>query len=378
MKKVLLLLIAAYILIFSASPAVCGSLNNAGWTVCVSLVAQKTYIYKNDELERILPCSTGVPGTADATPEGTFILNETGKDRGSQFYSPRYGDTAVFWVGFIGGTYVFRSVALGADGKALNSALSKLGQPVTHGSVCFSEDDAHWFYRNVLDRSRVQICGEWDAGSTGVTCSIRTKDDVSAFLASDMDGYRQKHLLSCEIALTRLSLALIGIRNLSENAILDIIPKDGTDPEHFFVCDDIDAGRRNRDGSIHWNNYGTHPPVVVNIINSFMRLYHANSSWSVQEMHADDVQLREMIRNDPSFRGAILWLVGHPERWGTNPPVNERGMVLGEHVRFLEPVLGSGGCFRIRDPETGRLIESEHTGAGRNLFSYRIAALFQS
>ncbi len=86
--------------------------------------------------------------------------------------------------------------------------------------------------------------------------------------------------------------------------------------------------------------------------------------------------LRLLISEDTHFLGAILWLVGHPDRWGERPPVNERGMVLGEHVRFLEPRLAPNGNFRIWDPETGKLIVSSSSGSSRDLFQYRVVALY--
>jgi hypothetical protein len=348
------------------------------WSVCVSTAAQRAYVYKENELERILICSTGARGTGDATPEGEYVLNENGSARGVRFYSSRYGEKARYWVGFVEGTYVFRSIAVDSDGNAIPAEQEKLGRPFSHGSICLSVQNARWFYTNIPDGTRICICREWHPEQTGVNEGVQTKDDVSLFLASHMKAYRQKYTLSCEAAMTRLSLALMGVQNLSEDAILDVMPQNGSDPERYFVCDDITAGRKNRDGTIHWNNYGTHPPVVVTALESFMHTYHTDGSWSARELRADDKQLRLLIHDDSSFRGAILWLVGHPDRWGAHPAVNGRGMVLGEHVRFLEPVLDPDGRFRIRDPETGVLIESEDTGAGRELFSYRIVALFRS
>lgn len=121
-------------------------------------------------------------------------------------------------------------------------------------------------------------------------------------------------------------------------SILANIPK-GTDPETSFVCDNIDKGRRTADGTILWNNYGTHPPVVAKGLRSYMEKYHLSDNYMVKEMKLSDVELKNLITTDDRFLGAIVWLVGHPDRWGDHPPVNERGMVLGEHVRFVNPEL---------------------------------------
>jgi hypothetical protein len=204
--------------------------------------------------------------------------------------------------------------------------------------------------------------------------SAMTKAAVPAWLATRFSTYKQKYALSCEIALTRLSLALLGIE-ASENEILSTIPRSSRDPEKSFVCDDINGGRR-LNGKILWDNYGTHPPVVVAEIERRLAAAGLSSKYEAVELSANDASLRSLASKDPRFLGAILWLVGHPERWGDKPPVNERGMVLGEHVRFLEPRLSPAGDFRIWDPESGKLIVSHSSGAGRELFNYRIVALY--
>lgn len=198
---------------------------------------------------------------------------------------------------------------------------------------------------------------------------------VPAWLAAHFPEYRQKYPLSCEIALTRVSLALFGIE-ASEDELLATIPRSGKDPERAFVCDDINGGRR-LNGVILWDNYGTHPPVVVAEIERRLAAAGQAGRYEAREMRADDAELRALVEGNPKFLGAVLWLVGHPERWGERPPVNDRGMVLGEHVRFLEPRLSANGSFRIWDPENGKLIVSRDSGAARELFSYRIVALFR-
>ena len=349
----------------------------SGWTVCVSIADQRTFIYEDSVLKRILICSTGIPNTDNATPIGDYVLNESGAKRGKWFFSEGCGEGAKYWVGFIGGTYLFHSLPMDRDGNIIPAEAEKLGQPASHGCIRLSVDNARWFYETVPDGALVHICESWSPGRADANAAVRTKDDVSAFLSAHMNEFKQKYMLSCEIALIRLSLALMGVQNLSEDAILDSIPQNGDDPERFFVCDNISAGRKKADGSIHWNNYGTHPPVVTSTLSLFMQDYDVSPSWSVRELHADDTQLASIIRNDSSFRGAIVWLVGHPERWGTKPEVNERGMVAGEHVRFVEPVMTADDRFRICDPESGARIESETAGVGRELFSYRIVGLFR-
>jgi hypothetical protein len=217
---------------------------------------------------------------------------------------------------------------------------------------------------------RVRAEQKMDSG-----CS--TQKEVVLWLSAHAKEYRQKYLLSCEIALTRLTLGVMGIRDVTEDQILARIPRDSDDPERAFVCDDLNAGRRNGKGKILWNNYGTHPPVVVAMIQSWQKERKLSEKYTVRELRADDKKLRTLIRNDPSFLGAIVWVVGHPKRWGEHPPVNSRGMVLGEHVRFVEPFLADDAKFKIVDPETGLMFLSENAGSGRELFSYRVVGIFR-
>jgi hypothetical protein len=202
------------------------------------------------------------------------------------------------------------------------------------------------------------------------------KAEATAWVESKGAAYKQEHSLSCEIAAIRLCLGLMGARPPSEETILSTIPRAGDDPEKAFVCDDIDGGRRNKDRSIHWNNYGAHPPVVVAELERRLSAAGLSGRYEIREMKADDAHLRALAEKDPRFLGAVVWVVGHPERWGRHPKVNERGMVLGEHVRFALPALAPDGLFRIWDPETGKVGTCGEAGAGRDRFSYRVLALF--
>ena len=120
------------------------------------------------------------------------------------------------------------------------------------------------------------------------------------------------------------SLAIAGISDVTEDGILATIPK-GSDPETAFVCDNINAGRKNKDGSIHWNNYGTHAPVVSNAINEYLKKGGKADAWVAKELVADDARLKKLIADDPDFRGAIVWVVGHPETMGDRIPRSMSG-----------------------------------------------------
>ena len=350
-------------------------------TVIVSVGAQRTYVYQKNQLIRTMICSTGLLDGDSDTPYGDYVINSSGTKRGEWFYSKTYSEGAEYWVGFIGGVYLFHSAAMDSGRNVIRAEEAKLGKPASHGCIRLSVEDAHWFYKTVPDGSDVHIVKTFTAAQNLADCGTYKgipvpKADFFVWLSANGSTYKQKYLLSCEIALIRTTAALSGITGISEDEILSDIPRNGTDPEKYFVCDNINSGRKNKDGSIHWNNYGTHPPVVVNELEKLLARYGKSNEISVTEEKLTDSQLSALTA-DPSFRGAVVWVVGHPERWGTHPEVNERGMVLGEHVRFVLPTKDAKGNFLVYDPENGKISPAASAGASRDLFKYRTVCIRQ-
>jgi len=346
------------------------------YSVLVSLQDQRTIVFQKGLPVRTMVCSTGIPDTDNATPTGDFVINATGQKRGTWFYSNQYQEGAKYWVGFVGGTYLFHSVPMDKKGKIIATEAAKLGTPASHGCVRLSVDDAFWFYSTIPSGTPLRILAGGLPQLLPQVEATPSRDQIPAWLDAHGAAYRQKYTLSCEIALTRLSLALMGFTGISEDQILAKVPRGGDNPETSFVCDDINGGRKNPDGSIHWNNYGTHPPVVVGELERWLATAGLGDRFSVQEAKADDSSLRKQITDNSRFLGAVVWVIGHPTRWQNQPTVNERGMVLGEHVRFVQPSLSSQGQFRIYDPESGKSFLSPDAGAGRDLFGYRVVELF--
>jgi lipoprotein-anchoring transpeptidase ErfK/SrfK len=130
---------------------------SSAWKVIVSIADQKTYIYKDSNLVRTAVCSTGIEDGDNDTPLGDYILNESGTKRGKFFYSKKVGEGARYWVGFIGGVYLFHSVPVTEDNKIIATEAAKLGTPASHGCVRLSMDDAKWFYETVPDGAKVHI-----------------------------------------------------------------------------------------------------------------------------------------------------------------------------------------------------------------------------
>lgn len=362
---------------FAVFAACCaGALFAAQTSVIVSVNDQKTYIYEQGTLVRTMVCSTGVLDGDNDTPLGDYIINRSGSKRGEWFFSQTFQEGAKYWVGFIGGVYLFHSVPMDAKRNIIPHEAARLGVPASHGCIRLTVDDAKWFYESVANGSEVHIVKDFKAEKELARCvgykgRPIPQEDMFVWLSANGKDYKQKYLLSCEIALIRTVAALSGITGVSEDDILKQIPRGGSDPERYFVCADINGGRRGKDGSILWNNYGAHAGVVLNELKALSQTFAPDSSVSFTEEKLEDAELRRLIVGNRAFRGAIVWVVGHPERWGKNPPVNERGMVLGEHVRFVLPALASDGSFLIYDPESGAVKKSASAGEARSLFANR-------
>ena len=131
--------------------------NGKDWAVTVSIADQKTYIYQNNKLVRTMICSTGIEDGDNDTPLGDYILNENGQKRGTFFYSKKVGEGGKYWVGFIGGVYLFHSVPVTENGDIIPQEAAKLGQEASHGCIRLSMDDAKWFYLTVPDGASVHI-----------------------------------------------------------------------------------------------------------------------------------------------------------------------------------------------------------------------------
>ncbi|KKM11979.1 hypothetical protein SY88_05955 [Clostridiales bacterium PH28_bin88] len=94
--------------------------------------------------------SGGKPG--QDTPYGMYRT----KDRGSSFWSERFGEGATYWVR-LHGQYLVHSVPKDANWQTKEEEHAKLGLPASHGCVRLSDADARWFYQNVPPGATVII-----------------------------------------------------------------------------------------------------------------------------------------------------------------------------------------------------------------------------
>jgi lipoprotein-anchoring transpeptidase ErfK/SrfK len=121
-----------------------------GYCVLVDISDQKVYVYNNDALIRSMTCSSGAGAS---TPLGTYKIGS----RGTWFYSSKYKQGGKYWVGFIGGKFLFHSVPFDKNKNMIRSEAEKLGTPASHGCIRLSIDDSHWFYDTVPRGARVII-----------------------------------------------------------------------------------------------------------------------------------------------------------------------------------------------------------------------------
>ncbi len=349
-------------------------LRETEYVVTVDLSEQVVSVYLEGSLVKNMICSSGIPTADNATPKGRFIIDESGKKRGEWFFSRTFKEGAEYWVGFIGGIYLFHSVPMNEEREVIPAQAELLGQPASHGCIRLSVEDAKWFYETIPSGTVLHIFGITPGEEGLPEPPIQKKDEATLWLTHNHQSYYQKHLLSCEAALIRLFLAMAGIDE-EEEKILKQMPQ-GNDPEQSFVCLNIDHGRRGEGGEIIWDNYGTHPPVVKESIEYWLEQNKKDSLYDIREERLSDGELKELCIHDDSFLGAIIWVIGHPTRWGEPARVNERGMVLGEHVRFLNPELDSSGDFLVWDPEVSTDQPHHYTSfPTRSAFDFRVLTI---
>lgn len=126
-------------------------------SVKVDISEQKVYVYNKSEMIKTMICSTGIENQDSKTPRGNFIINESGVKKGEWFYSNKYKEGAKYWVGFIGGTYLFHSVPMDINKTIIEEEASKLGTPASHGCIRLNLDDAYWFYKNIKSGTKLVI-----------------------------------------------------------------------------------------------------------------------------------------------------------------------------------------------------------------------------
>lgn len=124
--------------------------NAANLNIVVSLAEQRTYIRDGDRVLYTMLSSTGMD---DSTPHGDYTIGMRGHD----FYNPRERMGANWWIGFIGGEYLFHSVPTDVNGAYIESEAVKLGQPASHGCVRLTVADAKWFHDMIPSGTPVHI-----------------------------------------------------------------------------------------------------------------------------------------------------------------------------------------------------------------------------
>lgn len=162
-----------FLLLLTASCFIYAEENNAtdnNTTVIVSIESQRTYVYMNNKLEKTFVCSTGLLDNDNNTPLGDYIINESGVKRGEWFFSKTYSEGAKYWVGFIGGVYLFHSVPMDENQNIIEEEAAKLGQTASHGCIRLSVDDAYWFYKNVPDGANLHIVNYFECKQNLLDC----------------------------------------------------------------------------------------------------------------------------------------------------------------------------------------------------------------
>jgi hypothetical protein len=201
--------------------------------------------------------------------------------------------------------------------------------------------------------------------------TIPGKDEAALWVESHFTEYYQKYKLSCEAAMIRLTCGLLGIRNLSEDDILARMPKHQTNPELGMVMEDINGHIYSDDGSINWKNYGAHLPPVMKTLQSIIDEQKIGLFVAFEDRSINDEDLIRTLKDRSDCIGAIIWAAAYID--GKKPARNKNGLVEGEHVQFVSPVLDQAGRMLVYDvwPWKNQPFHLIHP-FNRDLFNYDV------
>ena len=113
-----------------------------GYSVLVNLKEQKVNVFKDGDIVKTMPCSTGLDDSP--TPAGEYKTS----GKGSSFFSTKYQEGGFYWIRFMG-DYLFHSVPFDKNEEIIPTEASKLGEKASHGCVRLSLADAKWLYDTI-------------------------------------------------------------------------------------------------------------------------------------------------------------------------------------------------------------------------------------
>jgi hypothetical protein len=180
-----------------------------------------------------------------------------------------------------------------------------------------------------------------------VTPPLINKADVAVWVDTNYTGYYQQYNLSCEPAMVRMICGIWGIQEISEDEIMELMPKHPVNPELGFVMEDVRGDIVDTDGSPYWANYGAHAPVVLETLKTILDKNGLSNVYRVEMVSLIDKELIRFLKDEEDCLGAIIWVAAYIN--DKKPPVNDIGQVLGEHVQFVSPQLDSKGRMLVYD-----------------------------
>ena len=123
--------------------------------ILVDTKNQRVCLLDGDKKITSFIVSTGILDGDSNTPLGDYVIEN---ERGDNFYTPRFGEGANYWVSFKDhGVYLFHSVPTDKDGNYIESEAEKLGKPASHGCIRMSVADSKWFYENIPTGTPVKV-----------------------------------------------------------------------------------------------------------------------------------------------------------------------------------------------------------------------------
>ncbi|MBN1409363.1 MAG: hypothetical protein JW969_00865 [Spirochaetales bacterium] len=183
--------------------------------------------------------------------------------------------------------------------------------------------------------------------STTLSSEPITREKAAQWIDANYQRFFQKYYLSCEAAISRMVLNMIGIRDLDEDAILESLPRHPTNPDLGLVMKDVSGDIYNKDGTINWGNYGAHADVLHNWFSMITKQNKKDKEYRFEKTFLTNAKLVRYLKSNKDCLGAIIWVAAPINE--KKPPRNERGQVLGEHVQLVSPLPDKKGRMVVYD-----------------------------
>ncbi len=116
--------------------------NSENFRIEIDLTRQRVIVFHKDDILREMICSGGAPESP--TPLGEYVTSQ----KIEYSWVERFGVGAYYWVRFFE-NYLIHSIPFNENDEMIIEEYEKLGNPVSHGCVRLSLEEAKWLYETL-------------------------------------------------------------------------------------------------------------------------------------------------------------------------------------------------------------------------------------